>query len=167
MLVLAAVCGCHSHRTTVKQEETCWQQVTHDSAVSHVDTLSRRDSVVEEWLSQAVSLEWDSVEYHFEWDSAGQVSRVTGSRLGSRRSVVCGAARGEASSMLSSRQEDVVSARRDSVEGHVSREALKETKRGGDMPLWLEVSLMAILLVLAVGGVLHLRDLTDRWSRRQ
>ena len=168
VLLLLLATGCHSHRTTVKHEAARYGRAILDSAVTKADTLRVVDSARVQLLSQAVVLEWDSVDYRLLLDSAGRVAGITGSRRSSRRSGTVSTGTVEARQSLSHAERQETTVVRDSVKHELSQEKTVETKADVWSPsLWLELVLMAILLALAVAGVIHLRNLADRWSKRQ
>lgn len=170
LLVLLAATGCHSHRATVTHEAARYQRAILDSTVSSIDTLRRVDSAAVQWLERAVLLEWDSVDYRLMLDSAGRTVGISGKRMLSRRTS------GEHNGAVSSAQ-SLLQARsmqsaveRDSVSHELSQSIQQESKSGVDLssPIsWFEWVLFAILMVLAIVGVIHLRELTERWSRRR
>lgn len=168
LVVLAVVFmpGCRSHRNTVRHEEARRERAMQDSTVVSVDTMSRRDSVSLSWVASGLSLDVDSIDWHFTWDSAGRVAGVSGKRLVSRRS-----SRAETQNFASLQTSSHEEARyqraiQDSLSHEVVEDKHVETQAGWH-PGWLEVACCVVLLVLAVGGVLHLRELTERWSRRR
>ena len=163
---MVAMCGCRSHRNVTSHEAARWQRAIQDSTATHVDSLVRRDSVSLWWAARGLSLEVDSVDWHFTWDSAGRVAGVSGKRLVSRRS-----SRAEtqnfASLQTSSHEESHRQrAIRDSTAVERVQEKHVETVAGWH-PSWLELCCAALLLCLAVAGVLHLRQMADRWSKRR
>jgi hypothetical protein len=166
MLVLDAVAGCRSHRETVSHEEVSHQRTVLDSAVTRVDSLSRRDSVSLWWVSSGLSLDVDSIDWHFTWDSAGRMAGVRGKRLVSRRSSIAG--QKAASTVQEETHEEALSQRAvvDSLSQVVVEDKQVETQAGWH-PGWLEVVCAGVLLALAVGGVIHLREMTERWSKRR
>ena len=166
LLLMVALAGCRSHRTTVKHEETRSQRVMQDSTVTRVDSTTRRDSVSLSWLAGELSLEVDSIDWHFTWDSAGRMAGVTGRRLVSRRSESSG--QKSAATVLEESREEARYQRaiQDSIAIASVQDKHVETQAGW-RPGWLEVACIVVLLVLAVGGVLHLRELTERWNRRR
>ncbi len=166
VLVLVAVAGCRSHRETVRHETARYQRAVLDSTATRVDSTSRRDSVSLWWVSSGLSLDVDSIDWHFTWDSAGRVSGVSGKRLVSRHSSSAGqkaAATIQEETHEESRQQRAIldsTAALSVQDKHVETEA-------GCRPGWLELACCGVLLVLAIGGVLHLRKLTERWSKRR
>ena len=166
VLAVVALGGCRSHRDAVRHEEARRERAIQDSMVVSVDTMSRRDSVSLSWLASGLSLDVDSIDWHFTWDSAGRVAGVSGKRLVSRRS-----SRAETQNFASLQTSSHEEARyqraiQDSLSHEVVEDKHVETQAGW-RPGWLEVGCIVVLLVLAVGGVLHLRELTERWSRRR
>ena len=166
LVTVLAVVGCRSHRTTVTHEATRYQRVIQDSTVSHMDTTTRRDSVSLAWLTGALSLEIDSVDWHFEWDSVGQPARVTSTRRTVRRSGTSGTTTAAAVQVMSHEEARYQRAVLDSVSHELTEDKQVETKSGSSLQNWLTVAGMAVLLALVVMGVLHLRKLTERWSKR-
>ena len=166
MLAVLCCCGCRSHRTTVRHEATRLERAVQDSTVTRVDSTTRRDSVSLWWLRGALELEVDSVDWHWTWDSAGRVAGVTGRRLVSRRSSTGGATAVAAVQERTDSEARYQRAIQDSVRHEVAEEKHVETKAGSGWS-WLEVVLTAVVLALAVAGVLHLRELTERWSKRR
>lgn len=168
LLLLVVATGCHSHRTTVRQEAARYQRAILDSTAVKADTLRRVDSARVEWLQEAVVLEWDSVDYHLELDSAGRVAGVSGKRVSARRSGVRStgavqAAHGESRAGVSS-----ATVLMDSVGHEVVEERHSEANTEVANPLgWLERVFIGVILALAVGGVIHLRELTEKWSKRR
>ena len=157
VLAVVALGGCRSHRDAVRHEEARRERAIQDSMVVSVDTMSRRDSVSLSWLASGLSL---------DVDSAGRVAGVSGKRLVSRRS-----SRAETQNFASLQTSSHEEARyqraiQDSLSHEVVEDKHVETQAGW-RPGWLEVGCIVVLLVLAVGGVLHLRELTERWSRRR
>lgn len=159
--------GCRSHRVTVRQESARYQRAILDSAAATADTVRRVDSAAVRWLEEAVLLEWDSVDYRIVLDSAGRTVGVSGKRLLSRRS-------GSATTATAQRHMEqshgvahgttVVS---DSVRHALTEERHVETRAEVANPLgWLKWAGVAVLLALSAAGVIHLRKVTERWSRR-
>lgn len=142
------------------------QRTIQDSAATRVDSLARRDSVSLSWVASGLSLDVDSVDWHFTWDSAGHVASVSGKRLVSRRSSSAGQ-KAAATIVEGTRMEARLQrAIQDSTAVESVEEKHVETQAGW-RPGWLEVGCIVVLLVLAVGGALHLRELAERWSRRR
>lgn len=166
LLLMVALGGCRSHRDAVRHEEARRERAIQDSMVVSVDTMSRRDSVSLSWLASGLSLDVDSIDWHFTWDSAGRVAGVSGKRLVSRRSSIAG--QKAAATILEETHEEARWQR--AVQDNTAVERVQDKHvetRAGWRPGWLEVGCIVVLLVLAVGGVLHLRELTERWSRRR
>ena len=167
MVLLLAATGCHSHRTAATHEGLRYQRAILDSTAVKADTLRRVDSASLRLLSQAVLLEWDSLDYRLVLDSAGRVAGITGSRRSSRRSGTATASTKASTQAVSHAVESTSTVMSDSVRHELSQEKIAETKADVSSPFhWLELVVLAILLALAVGGVIHLRNLTDRWSKR-
>ena len=166
LVTVLAMVGCRSHRTTVKHEETRWHRVTLDSTATCVDTTTRRDSVSLAWLTGALSLEIDSVDWHFEWDSVGQPARVTSTRRTVRRSGTSGTTTAAAVQVMSREEARYQRAVQDSVSHELTEDKRAETKSGSSVLNWLKVAGMVVLLALVVMGVVHLRKLTEKWSKR-
>lgn len=166
MLVLVALPGCRSHRSMVSHEVVRLQRTVQDSAVAKVDSTARRDSVSLWWAARGLSLELDSVDWHFTWDSAGRPASVSGKRLVSRRSSSAG--RKAAATVVEETHEEARRQRAvvDSLGHEVVEDKHVETHAGW-RPGWLEVVCIGVLLLLAVAGVLHLRQMADRWSKRR
>lgn len=166
LLVLVALSGCRSHRNVTSHEEARWQRTIQDSAVAKVDTMARRDSVSLSWVASGLSLEVDSVDYRITWDSVGRPSRIAGKRVMSQRSSSAG--QKAAAAVVEETREEARYQRavQDSTVLNRVEDKHVETQAGW-RPRWLELACMAVLLVLAVGGVLHLRDITERWSKRR
>lgn len=166
LLVLVALSGCRSHRNVTSHEEARWQRTILDSATTLVDTMARRDSVSLSWVASGLSLELDSVDWHFTWDSAGRVASVSGKRLVSQRSSRAG--QKATATILEESHEEARWQRavQDSTAVERVQDKHVETQAGWH-PNWLELVCMAVLLALAVGGVIHLRELTERWSKRR
>lgn len=165
VLALVALAGCRSHRETVRHEEVRYQRAIQDSTVTRVDTTSRRDSVSLSWVAGEVMLEVDSVDYRITWDNVGRPARVSGKRLVSHRSSKL-ETQDFASAQTSSREEvRQQRAMQDSTAALRVEDKHVETQAGWH-PGWLELVCCGVLLVLAVGGVIHLRELTERWSKR-
>lgn len=166
MLVLVALCGCRSHRNVTSHEEARWQRAVLDSTATRVDSMERRDSVSLWWAARGLSLEVDSVDWHFTWDSAGRVASVSGKRLVSRRSSKQ-ETQDIASVQKSSREEARYQrAIQDSAAALCVQDKHVETQAGWH-PSWLELVCCGVVLVLAIGGAIHLRELTERWSKRR
>ena len=165
-LALAAQWGCKSHRETVRHEEVRLQRAIQDSAATRVDTMARRDSVSLSWVAGEVSLEVDSVDYRITWDSVGRPSRIAGKRVMSQRSSSAG--QKAAAAVVEETREEARRQRavQDSTVLNRVEDKHVETQAGW-RPKWLELACLAVLLALAVGGVLHLRDITERWSKRR
>lgn len=166
VLAVVALQGCKSHRETVRHEEVRGQRTIQDSAVAKVDTMARRDSVSLSWVASGLSLEVDSVDYRITWDSVGRPSRIAGKRVMSQRSSSAG--QKAAAAVVEETREEARYQRavQDSTVLNRVEDKHVETQAGW-RPRWLELACMAVLLVLAVGGVLHLRDITERWSKRR
>ena len=162
-----AVTGCHSHRATVTREDARYQRAILDSAVTSADTVRVVDSAAVRWLEEAVLLEWDSVDYRIVLDSAGRTVGVRGKRLLSRRS-------GRATTATSQRHVEEshgvahgTTVVRDSVSHALTEERHVETSTEVANPLgWLKWAGLAVGLALSAAGVIHLRKVTERWSRR-
>lgn len=166
VVVLVALSGCRSHRNVTSHEEVRLQRAILDSTATGVDSMARRDSVSLSWVASGLSLEVDSVDWHFTWDSVGRVASVSGKRLVSRQSSNAGqkaAATIQEETHEESRLQRVL---QDSTAALRVEDKHVETVAGWH-PGWLEVACMALVLVLAVGGVIHLRELTERWSKRR
>ena len=165
-LVLALLSGCRIHRNVTSHEEARYQRAIQDSTAIHVDSLVRRDSVSLWWVASGLSLEVDSVDWHFTWDSAGRPASVSGKRLVSHRSSSAG--QKAAATILEETHEEAHRQRaiRDSTAVERVQEKHVETVAGWH-PSWLELCCAALLLCLAVAGVLHLRQMADRWSKRR
>lgn len=166
VVILVALLSCKSHRETVKHEEVRYQRAILDSTATRVDSVERRDSVWLSWMAGEVSLEVDSVDWHFTWDSVGRPSRVAGKRVVSRRSSSAGqkaAATIQEETHEEARQQRAIL---DSTAALSVQDKHVETNAGWH-PDWLELACCGVLLVLAIGGVLHLRKLTERWSQRR
>lgn len=165
MVAVVALSGCRSHRNVTSHEEARYQRTIQDSTATRVDTMARRDSVSLSWVASGLSLEVDSVDWHFTWDSAGRVASVSGKRLVSRRSSKL-ETQDFASLQTSSREEARYQrAIQDSTAVERVEDKHVETQAGW-RPGGLELACMVVLLALAVGGVIHLRELTERWSKR-
>lgn len=166
MLALLAVAGCRSHRETLSHEEARCQRAVLDSTATRVDSLARRDSVSLSWLAGEVLLELDSVDYRITWDSVGRPERVAGKRVVSRRSSSAG--QKSAATIQEETHEEARYQRAilDSIAALSVQDKRVETE-AGCRPGWLELACCGMLLVLAVGGVIHLRELTERWSKRR
>ena len=166
MLVLALLLGCRSHRNVASHEAARLQRAIQDSTATHVDSLVRRDSVSLWWVASGLSLEVDSVDWNFTWDSAGRPASVSGKRLVSHRSSSAGqkaAATIQEETHEESRRQRAI---QDSTAALSVQDKHVETVAGWH-PGWLELACCGVVLVLAVGGVIHLRELTDRWSKRR
>ena len=166
VLAVVALQGCKSHRNVTSHEEARWQRAIQDSAATRVDTMARRDSVWLSWAAGELSLEVDSVDWHFTWDSVGRPSSVRGKRVLSRRSSSAG--QKAAAAVVEETREEARFQRavQDSTVLNRVEDKHVETQAGW-RPRWLELACLAVLLVLAVGGVLYLRDITERWSKRR
>ena len=166
VVAMVAMCGCRSHRNVTSHEEARYQRAIQDSTATHVDSLVRRDSVSLWWAARGLSLEVDSVDWHFTWDSAGRPSSVSGKRLVSHRSSSAGLK--TAATINEEKHEEARWQRaiQDSTSVERVQEKHVETVAGWH-PGWLELAWCGVVLVLAVGGVLHLRELTERWSKRR
>ena len=166
VVALVVLSGCRSHRETMGHEEARYQRAIQDSTATHVDSLVRRDSMSLWWVASGLSLEVDSVDWHFTWDSAGRPSSVSGKRLVSHRSSSAG--QKAAATIQEETHEEARWQRaiRDSTSVERIQDKHVETVAGWH-PGWLELLSCGVVLVLAVGGVLHLRELTERWSRRR
>ncbi len=165
MLVLVALSGCRSHRNVTSHEEARWHRAIQDSTLTKVDTMARRDSVSLWWAARGLSLDVDSVDWHFTWDSSGRPVSVSGKRLVQHRSSKLETqdfASLQTSSHEEARQQR---AQRDSTATLREQDKHVETQAGWH-PGWLELVCCGVLLVLSVGGVIHLRELTERWSKR-
>lgn len=166
VLAVVALAGCRSHRDAVRHEEARRERAIQDSMVVSVDTMSRRDSVSLSWLASGLSLDVDSIDWHFTWDSAGRVAGVSGKRLVSRRS-----SRAETQNFASLQTSSHEEARyQRAIQDSLSHEAVEDKHVetvSGWRPSWLKMGCMAVLVALAAGGVIHLRELTDRWSKRR
>lgn len=168
MLVLLVATGCHSHRSTVTHEDTRYHRAMLDSTVARVDTVCRVDSSTVQLLSQAVVLEWDSLDYRLVLDSAGRVAGITGSRRSSRHSGTAASSRQASRQAVSQAEVSTLTVQSDSVRHELSQVREVETKADVPNPFhWLEWVLIAVLLALAVGGVIYLIELTERWSKRR
>ncbi len=165
VLAVVALAGCRSHRETVRHEGVRYQRTIQDSTVTRVDTTSRRDSVSLSWVARGLSLEVDSIDWHFTWDSAGRVAGVSGKRLVSQRSSRAG--QKATATILEETHEEARWQRavQDSTAVERVQDKHVETVAGWH-PGWLEVVCAGVLLALAAGGVIHLRELTERWSKR-
>lgn len=165
VLALVAVCGCKSHRETVRHDEVRYQRTVQDSAATKVDSLARRDSVSLSWVASGLSLEVDSVDYRITWDSVGRPERVSGKRLVSRRSSSAG--QKAASTAVEETHEEARYQRaiQDSTVTQSVQDKRVETKAGWH-PGWLEITGGMVLVLLAGCGVLYLRGLTERWKNR-
>lgn len=165
MVAVVALSACRSHRNVTSHEEARYQRTIQDSTATRVDTMARRDSVSLSWVASGLSLEMDSVDWHFTWDSVGRVASVSGKRLVSRRSSKL-ETQDFASLQTSSREEARYQrAIQDSTAVERVEDKHVETQAGW-RPGGLELACMVVLLALAVGGVIHLRELTERWSKR-
>lgn len=166
MLVLVALCGCRSHRNVTSHEVARFQRAVLDSTATRVDSMERRDSVSLWWAARGLSLEVDSVDWHFTWDSAGRVASVSGKRLVSRRSSAAGEK--AAATILEETHEEARWQRaiQDSAAALCVQDKHVETQAGWH-PSWLELVCCGVVLVLAIGGAIHLRELTERWSKRR
>lgn len=166
VVALVVLSGCRSHRETMGHEEARYQRAIQDSTATHVDSLVRRDSVSLWWVASGLSLEVDSVDYRITWDSVGRPSRVAGKRVVSRHSSSAG--QKAAATVVEETHEEARWQRavQDSTAVERVQDKHVETQAGW-RPGWLELACCGVLLVLAIGGVLHLRKLTDRWSKRR
>lgn len=166
VLVLVALPGCRSHRDTVSHEAVRSQGTILDSTATRARSTARRDSVSLSWLASGLSLELDSVDWHFTWDSVGRPARVAGKRVVSRRSSSAG--QKAAATVVEETHEEARRHRamRDSTAAERVQDKHVETDAGW-RPGWLEMVCTGVLLLLAVAGVLHLRQMTDRWSKRR
>lgn len=165
VLALASVCGCKSHRETVRHDEVRYQRTIQDSTVSKVDSMARRDSVSLSWVAGEVSLELDSVDYRITWDSVGHPTQIAGKRLVSRRSSSTG--QKAASTAVEETHEEAC--RQHAVQDSTAVESVQDKRaltKAGWQPGWLEIAGGLVLLLLAGCGVLYLRGLTERWSKR-
>lgn len=166
VLALAALPGCRSHRNVTSHETARYQRTVLDSTATRVDSVERRDSVWLSWMAGELSLEVDSVDWHFTWDSVGRPSRVAGKRVVSRRSSSAGQ---KAAATIQEETHEEARRQRailDSTAALSVQDKHVETE-AGCRPGWLELVCCGVLLVLAIGGVLHLRKLTERWSKRR
>ena len=166
VVILVALPGCRSHRNVTSHETARYQRAVLDSTATRVDSLARRDSVWLSWLAGELSLELDSVDYRITWDSVGRPSRVAGKRVVSRRSSSAG--QKAAASVVEETHEESRYQRAilDSTAALSVQDKHVETNAGWH-PDWLELACCGVLLVLSIGGVLHLRKLTERWSKRR
>lgn len=166
VVALVVLSGCRSHRETMGHEEARYQRAIQDSTATHVDSLVRRDSVSLWWVASGLSLEVDSVDWHFTWDSAGRPASVSGKRLVSHRS----SSAGQKAAATIQEETHEESLRQRAIQDSTSVERIQdkhvETVAGWH-PGWLELACCGVVLVLAVGGVLHLREMTERWSKRR
>ena len=165
VLALASVCGCKSHRETVRHETARYQRTVQDSTVSKVDSMARRDSVSLSWVASGLSMELDSVDYRITWDSVGHPTQIAGKRLVSRRSSSTG--QKAASTAVEETHEEAC--RQHAVQDSTAVESVQDKRvetKAGWHPGWLEVAGGLVLLLLACCGVLYLRGLTERWSKR-
>ena len=165
VLALVAVCGCKSHRETVRHDEVRYQRTIQDSTVAKVDSMARRDSVSLSWVASGLSLEVDSVDYRITWDSVGRPTQIAGKRLVSRRSSKLETQ--DFASLQTSSHEEARYQRaiQDSTVTQSVQDKRVETKAGWH-PGWLEITGGMVLLLLACCGVLYLRGLTGRWKNR-
>lgn len=164
VIALASVCGCKSHRETVRHETVRYQRTVHDSTVSKVDSMARHDSVSLSWVAGEVSLELDSVDYRITWDSVGRPTQIAGKRLVSRRSSRTG--QKAAATIQEETREELRRQRAivDSTSALRVEDKRVETKAGW-RPGWLEIVGVLVLVLIGVRGVLYLRKLTERWSK--
>lgn len=167
LLVLLLFTGCRSHRATVSQESARYQRAILDSTVTSADTVRRVDSATAQWLSDLVELEWDSVDYRVLRDSTGRAIGATGIRRASRRATTT--SRGQCSAALSESSMSQAStlAHVDSIAVVTRLEETKERTTAGSGLGWARLLGLSLLLVLAVGGVIHVRTVTERWSKRR
>lgn len=166
VIAVIALSGCRSHRETVRHETARYQRAILDSTATGVDSLARRDSVSLWWLVGEVSLEMDSVDYRITWDSVGHPARIAGKRLVSRHSSSAG--QKAAAAAVEETHEEVLRQRtlRDSTAAVRVQDKRVETE-AGCRPGWLELTCCGVLLALAVGGVVYLKGLAERWSKRR
>ena len=165
MLALAFTCGCKSHRETMRHEEVRYQRTVQDSTVSKVDSMARRDSVSLSWVAGEVSLELDSVDYRITWDSVGHPTQIAGKRVVSRRSSSAGQKTAATVQEETHEEAHYQRAIQDSTAVQSVQDKRVETKAGWH-PRWLEIAGGLVLVLLAGCGVLYLRGLTERWSKR-
>ena len=166
VLALVAVAGCRSHRETVLHEEARRQRAVLESTATRVDTMSRRDSVSLSWAAGELLLELDSVDYRITWDSVGHPSMVAGKRVVSRRSSSAGQ---KAAATIQEETHDEARRQRaiqESTAAQSIQDKHVETVAGW-RPGWLELVCCGVLVLLAAVGAVHLRELTEGWSKRQ
>ena len=164
IVLVLAISGCHSHRSTVTHETGRYQRAILDSAATRVDTVRLVDSAAMRWALQAALLEWDSVDYRFAWDSTGRPASVRGTRVVSRQggTTVAEAVerRLDARHGLSA-SASVVS---DSVRQALEVERHVDVKGGAAVSgLWWRLPLAIVLLAAGMAGSVYLR----RWTARR
>ena len=165
VLALVAVCGCKSHRETVRHDEVRYQRTIQDSTVAKVDSMARRDSVSLSWVAGEESLELDSVDYRITWDSVGRPTQIAGKRLVSRRSSSAGQKAAATAVEETHEEARYQRAIQDSTVTPSVQDKRVETKAGWH-PSWLGIAGGLMLVLLAGCGVLYLRGLTERWKNR-